>query len=915
MSFESVYRSREGTREINKISNFIGQLVIKNEYEAKAAETTNSVTEYYKYSGAYTKHDNIDDYSLSDRSDYHSVVTVSMTSRGYKKEVIDNLRLKTNDFLKENRTVQVIKDYLTALRVARIYYYDERNTYYRQFLGLPNSDDDVINIKNLDNESSVEYIPIHKVTEKNYPETYTYYFLQDNIQTLIDKYPTLNYLRFINSSYTPYYLRNLQNYAIIKYPTGVLDSTELSYFMKSYNRARTQILLDYIDGFDSKQPLYNVLMIENLLYYTIINYSASYIERFTLCDYTNENVDHILKSYGYDNLTKIDDTDLKKRIVKNLNDLIANKANNYILNLILNQIIQVEGNELKRYYVEKQYNVDENLAISIDTGKSLENSVSLTLRETNAISTNELSTTDDTYRDYDSFVGSDNLWGGINDTDSQSTIEEKKEKLKKEILKLNFNSILTRYITLTRTVDILESQRNLRDSLYVMLKYFENNDSQIFFTTPVSFETFECPPAAMFAALCWLQQMKFYDNPDTIIKNQMLINSTAVFRTFGKSITDADSFERTYIKNGKVTNTFDITPDILEWNVVDFFKKDDEISTVQIGKILNYDTVSADGLKHVVDEKEDITDYINVYRFYENGVQLGDVTINTTFKELITDYRNQYPNLIKRITLKLRNSYDFNQYQAWLYLLNQSRQDNSIYGIFKNADTFSGYIKDVCESSELVTWIKNEVIDKTTGKPNFQKVCDTITIVSEYFKNWVNDSFSSLVYEYEMDNDADNYVSDMIILFNEFLSTYSELYSVDYKYTFGSLSWDGDTVQLFYNPLYYHFHDQYNEKLDLKYKQYSSLLAQYNENLKLDYLQTIHINDSFVDSINNELITDPETKEYKSIAFLYKESVKLGEEIFDLMNLKEKISTKVQLGFSDNIIIRESLKINDNSTD
>ena len=35
---------------------------------------------------------------------------------------------------------------------------------------------------------------------------------------------------------------------------------------------------------------------------------------------------------------------------------------------------------------------------------------------------------------------------------------------------MNFNSILSRYITLTRTVDILESQRNLRDSLYLMLK-------------------------------------------------------------------------------------------------------------------------------------------------------------------------------------------------------------------------------------------------------------------------------------------------------------------------------------------------------------------------------------------------------------------------------------------------------------
>ena len=33
MSFESVYRSRQGAREIEKIAKFIGSLVIKNEYE------------------------------------------------------------------------------------------------------------------------------------------------------------------------------------------------------------------------------------------------------------------------------------------------------------------------------------------------------------------------------------------------------------------------------------------------------------------------------------------------------------------------------------------------------------------------------------------------------------------------------------------------------------------------------------------------------------------------------------------------------------------------------------------------------------------------------------------------------------------------------------------------------------------
>ena len=51
------------------------------------------------------------------------------------------------------------------------------------------------------------------------------------------------------------------NYDIIKYKKNILSDTELTYFFKAYNKAKTQVLLDYIDGFDSKQPLYNILMI------------------------------------------------------------------------------------------------------------------------------------------------------------------------------------------------------------------------------------------------------------------------------------------------------------------------------------------------------------------------------------------------------------------------------------------------------------------------------------------------------------------------------------------------------------------------------------------------------------------------------------------------------------------------------
>ena len=49
MSFESVYRSKTGVTELNKVATMIGSLVIKNQYEAQLYETSQSLSNYIKY--------------------------------------------------------------------------------------------------------------------------------------------------------------------------------------------------------------------------------------------------------------------------------------------------------------------------------------------------------------------------------------------------------------------------------------------------------------------------------------------------------------------------------------------------------------------------------------------------------------------------------------------------------------------------------------------------------------------------------------------------------------------------------------------------------------------------------------------------------------------------------------------------
>lgn len=998
MSFESVYRSKQGTKEITKIANFIGSLVIKNEYEARRDETVDSLSNYYNYHGAYTKTDDFSNYDLDFRRDYlnHCYKYMLSLNRNYSisTTIMNQLAASRVKTLQENYDKKNLMyiDYLNALRSARIAFYDEKNLYYRQFLGIPNSENEYVYVINMDagelgytkitdfsnppdpnlvyfrkiddeNYESlgqltswtkenpdgtitpisdtfyyVNMVAIHLVKKSTFPITYNYLILQQNIKTIIDEYSNLTYIRFVGKEFTPFYLHNLPNYSIISYDSNYLTSVELSYFFKAYNKAKQQVILDYINGFDSKQPMYNLLMIQNLLYFTVINYSNSYIERYSLGIYTEENCNNILKSNGYDSLIQIEDLELKQRIVKNLDELIENKGNNYILEIILNKILQDSNSELKRYYLEKKYTTNEEFAIKIDTSKGLEKSIDLVLREAPAISNVELSASTDNYFDYDVFVDKDDSWGGIEEGDSDAIKQKKKEMLKRKLQSIEFDSILTKYITLTRTIDILETQRQLRDTIYLMLSYFDFHNSPEFFTKKIVFDTIEVTPAALFGAMCWLQQMKFYDDHDRIISDNCVINSSVVFRKMGTLSLDTNRLKNNVvIINGKPVVTYDISPEIASWKVVDFIKENpetfsdlltlvgdgDHIETCRLLDVINsegnvkekgilrFGLIPRDGYKHLNIAESDIEDYIVRFRYYSDGKDLGEITASTTFEELISDYNHQYTNLISRINKKLRESYDYREYQAWIYMLEQSRTNNSVEFIFKGCETFSDYIRSM-ESEALVDYIARETGYMTWTKRNMKKICSTLDTINEAFKTWVSTSFSDLVYtDSEEDSSKSSYVKDMTVLFNEFLSVYSKLYSVNYNYTFGNISSEGLYLQLFYNPLSVKFTDKFYDHIGLEHKLKSSIATEYIDNIELYYMYTTKQYDLFRDNINNKLIFDSKTNQYIcEDQFRYSFTTAIHDKQYDYVGLSyipSKITAKCSI--KDELCLQGILKI------
>ena len=1111
MSFEKIYLSRRGTEEINKITDFLMNLVIKNEYEARKFETAESITDYYKFHGAYTKTDSIEDYDIKELKDSTDDIILYMTNTNILNRLsihyevainivnlyTNNYNLLKNDLANNNRYA---KEIFNGLRISRQSNYKEKNFYYKQFLGEPNTKDSWVYVTNYDKsidgytpvdissgppaadriyftkneydqyiqlgfikswykryftkkfdeyipvsevkllelladgfsgrkvvlsedeklfgvqpgetyyrvdkiyqnvgelsqfEPGVEYyefifniyakiqpdeiengpedgkeywiieriehvpvpdliafqpgqdysvwvydeyyyiedntyiklskddliagpnpdfdnhtvpmsnnfyvfnmVPIHLVTNSEFPKTYLHYMIKNHIKDVINQFPTYTYLRFLNIApadrMSAYVLRNMPNYSIIRYKKDILNDIELEYFFKSYNKARQQIVMDYIDGFDQKQPLYNLLMLQNLLYYTIINYSSSYIEQFCLGQYTEENIDNILNSHGYSELTKIKNVSLKRKVIKNLNDLIVNKGTNKVINLILDRVIEDRDMKLTRYYIEKEYTTDNRtMAINIDTSQGLENSVSLVMRKVQIQDTTDdidaVSTVE--YVNFDNFVLEDKLWGGFErPNDLSASAVAKRELIKKEILKLNIDSLLTRYIVLTKVVDIVSIQQELRDLIWLMFKFIGESQDTRFFQKKIVYDGVEITPAGLFGAMCWLQQMKFQNtDPDKIILDECVINSSVVFRQAGRSATtlnnpsipypthvdERNSFEDMRIIDGKPTRVFNISPTIANWKVVDFIKENQDafedlfignddmrIATVKMSDILRYDYAKRDGKKRLEGsdiEMEDMTDYLAIFRYYPNNESFEnlnpDMAIigpNTNFEDFVEDYMHQYPDLINRINKRISEAYDFREYQAWIFLLEQNRKNNSIAFIFKKKQgdeyhtKFTEFIEDY-DSIALIDYIQTRLVPHNPNlydippksqegvEPmyNIDSISNMLDGLTQAFQKWVSENISDAIFKLSGGSgsgpsaiDADQ-ARDLKILFNEFLSVYSELYSIERLDSLGGSVDSGgkdNFLQLFYNPVGLHFELEKTDVLEIMYRIYRVLI-------------------------------------------------------------------------------------------
>ena len=331
----------------NRVVNLMRSLIVKNEAEAEAVESVETADAYDRYSYAVEGTDSILDYNLS----ITDLLEAGFTESSAKEYMIYPKKLQTLLMYNNDNA----KFLISKKRKERIDAYVENNVYYRPFCGLPQDESQYIPITNSDkvSDSDPDVIYLHEVNYVSYPKTYNRLFYERDIDKVYEDFDYL-YLTFLESPMKPYEIRNKKQFDICYYDKSALNANEYDYFFEAYNIARNEIMsLDYISAFETTYSAYSNTMFMFILYYTFNLYCAKSMERYSVRDYTDDEIYDILDSNGLSKLKTLD-MGLLKRVVKNLPNIKANIGTNKIIDIIFD-IVADKTLTVKRYYLQKKY--------------------------------------------------------------------------------------------------------------------------------------------------------------------------------------------------------------------------------------------------------------------------------------------------------------------------------------------------------------------------------------------------------------------------------------------------------------------------------------------------------------------------------------------------------------------------------
>ena len=751
MSIESVILSKEGYSEIEKFCKFLGSIIVKNEAEATRNETKRAFNNFFSYESAYKKVKNIYElnYTIDDLRRFFTDSDISM----YQLTVPENLSNLLNATSSNTAAIKLkLENMITYKQNQIVANYNELNPYYRTFLGLPPTKNDIVWIPNLDMDISPSedgMIELHTLDYEKYPTTYEFYFVKMFINELLEEQETLNksrdnpkdltYAKFIEKRLTPFYVRKAPDFTLLYYEKNILSESEFKQFEKAFNKARIYVIeILYITGLRDRYEMYPIVMLQLLLTATFMNYYNLNLYNYSVKNFTRNDLYDILESEGLSDLKQISDITILRKVVENLDLLNKYKGSQQALEILFD-VLKDSTLTVRSYKLKKKYNTDIDSNFKYKDNSFYDKSVEIEFEENIEIKGSSALDSQKSI-DYDEFVKDDDTWGGVPKDSSFDVKTAIKREMKNKILQMSFDTLDTKYISLAKTFNLYEKSNEVNSVYYMIFKTCYDSSDTLGYNPLVDTELFfednlVVKPIELWAAQCFFSSvLSGLTEPDIIRPDLACFSSVYALRSNSGLL----SFAKKFGKN--------LAAD--ELNITD------PTITKPISEILG-------------------SDLINEYLIKYN------INAATSVIELIDEFGDNLDMMYELADYMIANMSTMAEHEALYKLWDINEISYNYNYIYEGHERFSTFLQE--KNPTFYAWIQG-IMDKArlphydAKEVYYEAQKNVLNVFKTFISDYLQGSYDMSIDSTETDT---TYLNDLKILFKEYLRIYLELYNVE----------------------------------------------------------------------------------------------------------------------------------------
>ncbi|MGL4950039.1 MAG: hypothetical protein ACRC5M_06625 [Anaeroplasmataceae bacterium] len=773
MAVENYFLSREGRILVNKTLKFLRSLIIKMEPESNIEETKETYLNWLAYKYAYEGNDDIYSYEYS----METCISADIPSYTVRAKQLLDKEICFKLFLEDDPDAIRLLKYLRRVRISS---YVEGNTYYAQFLGFPRIGQE-IKVTNKDKQTAADsdFVYLHEVNISDYPLTYEYVYIEGIVNTIRDEHPEYYYIKYMVDKKSVYAVRNTEQFDIIDYDPTILSEIELNKFFEIYNKKKIYMQrMMYVEGYSDRMNMYPFLMEVLLLQDVFVSFFNSFMDNFALANYSDQEIFDILDSYNLSSLKKVKIGTLRK-IIREIPDLIELKGSEQIIEKILD-IVSDDSVTIKRYYLDKIYPIGSDGQTKYDTNKIYEENVDIVFRE--KIIRKGTNAQEEGVENYTSFVEDDDTWGGDLAGMASSDKARVKDLFKKELMQMDFSKILTKYLTISSTVNSYSKQVKMQNYLGLLWQFIRKRSEDNFLVEDiVYFESFGIRAIDLYAAICWFNQyLNGLAEPERIQINNMNIANVMALHDSGVSSLVEDVTGNNLMSdnpNFKPPATIRLPKGFSDIKIVDILGVNDTASR----------NTNPEDPAWPYYQKSDGNTAINYNSVYVSFDE------TTTIGEIFADY-NKNAAIIDAIKRKWLETASLPEARSWEYILKQNHTNTYFSVMFDNRDRFDTVISE--NSPDFYNYLS---LSLDSG--DYDVVFATYGRMLDAFKEYMLEVTNGVLILSTADSDDDEnsleYLNDLKLLFNEFLSIYTDLHKIEYSQTLSDEPYN--RVRMFYH--------------------------------------------------------------------------------------------------------------------